>query len=159
MENPEAYPESGMGGANVGPEFTEAEYNSLKKYCAEEEKLVARGRLKEKSSLMQSLEDAVVASRRWEKWRLADEKDKPFSRLGRERREWLVRTGCRYIWTDPNVLEARSRLYANLSGQGIDAESGVIEDIIRVMDKYFDKFNLKGTLSRIERELEAGILK
>ena len=157
VENPEAYPASGMGGANVGPEFTEAEYNSLKKYCAEEEKLLAAGRLKEKSGLLQSLEDAVVASRRWEKWRLADERDKPFSQLSRERREWLVRTGCRYIWTDPNVLKARKKLYAGLSGLGIDAESGVIGDIVRVMDKYFDKFNLKGTLGRIEKELEAGL--
>ncbi len=29
VTNPEAYPESGMGAANVGPEFTEREYDGL----------------------------------------------------------------------------------------------------------------------------------
>jgi len=157
VDNPEDYPRSGMGGANVGPEFTEAEYNSLKNFCAREQELVAQGRLEAVSGLMQALEDAVVRSGRWEKWRLEDETGKPFSELKNERKEWLVRTGCRYIWTEPEVLAARSRLYANLSSQGIDAENGVIEDIIRVMDKYFENFNLTGTLSRIERELEAGL--
>ncbi len=157
VENPEDYPKSGMGGANVGPEFTEAEYNSLKKFCQQEEELIAQGRLKAASGLMQALEDAVVRSGRWKKWRLEDELSKPFSELKDKRKEWLVRTGCRYIWTEPEVLDARGRLYANLFSHEIDAENGVIEDIIQVMDKYFDKFNLKGTLSRIERELEAGL--
>lgn len=157
VENPEDYPKSGMGGANVGPEFTEAEYNSLKKFCRQEQELVAQGRLKAVSGLMQALEDTVVRSGRWKKWRLEDELSKPFSELKHDRKEWLVRTGCRYIWTEPEVLSARGRLYANLSSQNIDAENGVIEDIIQVMDKYFEKFNLKGTLNRIERELEAGL--
>jgi hypothetical protein len=30
VENPEAYPASGMGGANVGPEFTLEEYLALR---------------------------------------------------------------------------------------------------------------------------------
>ena len=154
VENPEDYPRSGMGGANVGPEFTEAEYNSLKNFCSQEQELASQGRVKTPSGLMQALEDAVVRSRRWEKWRLADELEKPFSELKSERKEWLVRTGCRYIWTEPEVLAARTRLYANLSSQGIDAENGVIEDIIQAMGKYFEKFNLTGTLGRIERELE-----
>ena len=157
VKNPEDYPKSGMGGANVGPEFTETEYNSLKKFCRQEQELLTQGRLKEVSGLMQALEDAVVRSGRWEKWRLEDELGKPFSELNHDRKEWLVRTGCRYIWTEPEVLAARGRLYANLSSQGVDAENGVIEDIIQVMDKYFEKFNLKGTISRIEQELEAGL--
>ena len=36
VSNPEAYPAAGMGGANVGPEFTEAEYEGLEELVARE---------------------------------------------------------------------------------------------------------------------------
>ncbi len=157
VENPEDYPQSGMGGANVGPEFTEAEYFSLKKLTMSEGEFVRQGKLESESGLMQALEDAVVASGRWEKWRQAGEQGKKFSELAEERREWLVRTGCRYIWTAGGVLEARGQLYANMSAMGIDAEAEVIGDIARSMDKYFEKFNLTGTIPMIEKELEAGL--
>ena len=156
VENPEAYPASGMGGANVGPEFTEAEYQALKELCRAEEKPLAGGGQKG-SGLMEALKAAVVSSGRWEKWRLADEQGMPFDKLSPERQEWLVRTGCRYIWTDPGVLEARSLLYRNLRERGIDAEKEVIEAIILSMNKYFKAFNLEGSLERIERELEKGL--
>ena len=154
VENPEGYPASGMGGANVGPEFTEAEYFSLKKLVMSENGFVGQGKLDEASGLMEALENAVVASGRWEKWRQTDEKGKPFSELSAERREWLVRTGCRYIWTDPGVLEARKKLYDNLSGLGIDADTEVIGGIVCSMDKYFEKFNLRFTLERIEKDMQ-----
>ncbi|MFC1544757.1 class II D-tagatose-bisphosphate aldolase non-catalytic subunit, partial [Gemmatimonadota bacterium] len=118
VENPEAYPASGMGGANVGPEFTEAEYFSLKKLAMSECEFARQGKLESESGLMDALEAAVVASGRWEKWCQTDERGKPFSELTPERREWLVRTGCRYIWTDNGVLEARKKLSANLSAMG-----------------------------------------
>ncbi|MBN2290134.1 MAG: class II D-tagatose-bisphosphate aldolase, non-catalytic subunit [Candidatus Glassbacteria bacterium] len=156
VENPEDYPASGMGGANVGPEFTEAEYQALKRLCRTEEQSFPGGE-RETSGLMEALKDAVVRSGRWEKWRLPDEQGLPFDRISRERQEWLVRTGCRYIWTDPAVLESRARLYSNLAGRKIDADREVIEEIIRSMEKYFKAFNLEGTLERIENELERGL--
>ena len=156
VENPEAYPASGMGGANVGPEFTEAEYQALKKLCFTEEELFSGGEQKS-SGLMESLKAAVVRSGRWEKWRLTHEQGLPFNKLSPERQEWLVRTGCRYIWTEPDVLEARGRLYRNLGDRDIDAEKEVIEAIIRSMNKYFKAFNLENTLERIEHELEKGL--
>jgi tagatose-1,6-bisphosphate aldolase non-catalytic subunit AgaZ/GatZ len=146
-----------MGGANVGPEFTEAEYFSLKKLCLTENEFLRQSMIDNGSELMQALEKAVVRSGRWEKWRLEDEKGKSFGELAPLRREWLVRTGCRYIWTDPQVLNARNKLYQNLSVTGIDADSQVIDEIVYSMQKYFEKFNLQGTLKRIEKELEAGL--
>ncbi|MCE5272976.1 class II D-tagatose-bisphosphate aldolase, non-catalytic subunit, partial [bacterium] len=107
VDNPQDYPTSGMGGANIGPEFTEAEYCALKDMSDKEALLVASGKLASASGVPQALENAVVASGRWEKWRQPDEMDKPFAQLTAARREWLVRTGCRYIWTDPGVLAAR----------------------------------------------------
>ncbi|MCE5273272.1 class II D-tagatose-bisphosphate aldolase, non-catalytic subunit, partial [bacterium] len=157
VDNPQDYPTSGMGGANIGPEFTESEYCALKDVSDKEAALEAAGKLPSASGVPQALENAVVASGRWEKWRLPDEMGKPFAQLTEARREWLVRTGCRYIWTDPGVLAARKALYANLAKAGIDADSYVLDKIVAVMDKYFDKFNLRGTISRIEKELEAGL--
>jgi tagatose-1,6-bisphosphate aldolase non-catalytic subunit AgaZ/GatZ len=43
VANPEAYPEAGMGGANVGPEFTEAEYDALEGLARREGELAAEG--------------------------------------------------------------------------------------------------------------------
>mgnify|MGYP005858561581 CR=1 FL=1 len=40
VENPAAYPETGMGGANVGPEFTAEEVLALADLCAREETLL-----------------------------------------------------------------------------------------------------------------------
>ncbi len=45
MENPEEYPLSGMGAANVGPEFTEEEYNALTQLAQLEDKLKKRSSL------------------------------------------------------------------------------------------------------------------
>jgi len=40
VDNPEAYPLSGMGGANVGPEFTEREYDALMELASIEKRLL-----------------------------------------------------------------------------------------------------------------------
>jgi D-tagatose-1,6-bisphosphate aldolase subunit GatZ/KbaZ len=157
VDNPQDYPKSGMGGANVGPEFTEAEYQALKDLSRKEEELVKNGRLPKASGMLQTLENAVVRSGRWEKWRQPAEAGKPFAELTPQRREWLVRTGCRYIWTEPDVAAARAGLYRGLAGQGIAAEDLVIDEIVQVMSKYFRTFNLEGSTARIERELEAGL--
>jgi tagatose-1,6-bisphosphate aldolase non-catalytic subunit AgaZ/GatZ len=142
VSNPEAYPRAGMGGANVGPEFTEAEYQALEELVQMEETLALRSR----SGMMAALREAVIASGRWEKWRLPDEQGKSFDELSQERQGWLVRTGCRYIWSAPEVVAARQRLYANVEG----GEARVLRKIAEVMMKYYRAFRLEGTLKRME---------
>ena len=99
------------------------------------------------------LKDAVVASRRWEKWRQSDELGRSFDELSSERQSWLIRTGCRYIWTEDRVVEARRKLYQNLLRNGVQADKLVIERIVEVMMKYFRAFNLVDSLPKIESEL------
>lgn len=135
VENPEDYPLSGMGGANVGPEYTEEEYKALMDLVALER------RIGKDSGLKQALKDAVVESGRWEKWRRPEEKGKTFDELDEKRQQWLVRTGSRYIWTRPAVEEARRRLYDNLEGYR-DADSFVLWRIKTSIMKYFHAFNL-----------------
>lgn len=146
VSNPDAYAEAGMGGANVGPEFTEAEYAALEELAADEERLAGEGRLSKKSGLMDALRRAVVASGRWEKWRLAEEESKAFDELPPERQGWLVRTGCRYIWANPEVVAARRKIYANLAAAGEESEEVVLHAMGDVMHKYFRAFRLTGTL-------------
>jgi len=153
VSNPEQYPLAGMGGANVGPEFTAAEYLALAELCAREQDLRRSRPGMEPSRLMQALEDAVFESNRWQKWLLPDEQtgDKRsacqiWEALSPERRAWLTQTGARYIWTAPQVVAARRTLYHNLSAIMPDAHRFVVDRIACSMEKYVVAFHLFGSL-------------
>ncbi|MDG5767837.1 class II D-tagatose-bisphosphate aldolase, non-catalytic subunit [Balneolales bacterium ANBcel1] len=135
VDNPEDYPLSGMGGANVGPEFTEEEFLALMDLMKLEKKIGKQ------SGLYEALEHAVLTSNRWQKWLQKDETGADFQDLTQSRREWLMRTCSRYIWTHPDVLDTRKKLYNNLSGYR-DADSYVKWSIKKSMHKYFHCFNL-----------------
>jgi len=142
VDNPEDYPLSGMGGANVGPEFTEKEYEGLMELEILESNLFEKGLIVKKSMIKEALWSKVIASNRWQKWLNSDENTTDFYANKKDRQEWLVQTGCRYIWEDAEVLVARQRLYDNINANGIDAEHVVLSKIEQAMDKYFYSFNL-----------------
>ena len=133
-----------MGAANVGPEFTISEYEALKELDALECRLAEEGKVALLSGMTATLERLVYESGRWIKWLHEDEAGKDFPELTAERREWLVGTGCRYIWQHPEAVAARTQLYANLQRVGVSAEEVVLGRIERDMDKYFVAFNLVG---------------
>ena len=151
VENPQAYPTSGMGGANVGPEFTAEEVRALQRLCETESELRRNTPRFTLSHFMQALEQAVVASGRWKKWLEPTEKGKEFHRLAPARRTWLVETGARYVWTDPAVEAARQKLYSNLHPVMLDPHEFVVDRIVAVMDKYIEAFNLMDLLGHLER--------
>jgi len=153
VANLEAYPAFGVGGANVGPEFSDAEYSGLMNLVEMEDKLASEGKVASLSNLNEILKRAVVTSRRWEKWRRGNELGRPFDELSLERQSWLIRTGCRYIWTEDKVVDARRKLCWNLLGNGVQAEKLVLEKIVELMMKYFRAFNLVESLPKIENEL------
>lgn len=135
VDNPEDYPLSGMGGANVGPEFTEEEFIALM------ELIVLEKKIGKDSGLYEALENAVINSNRWQKWLQKDESDMDFKELKPKRREWLMRTCSRYIWTHPDVVSSRKRLYGNLESYR-DADAFVVWTIKESIMKYYHKFNL-----------------
>lgn len=143
VTNPEAYPLSGMGAANVGPEFTTSEYNGLMELEKLENKFFTDNKIARCSDIRLVLHDSVVRSGRWKKWILAGEDSSKFENLLPERQEWLISTGCRYIWQNAEVLAARAQLYENIESQGIWAEEIVLSNIECAMDKYFAAYNLK----------------
>ncbi len=150
VSNPEDYPSSGMGGANVGPEFTEAEYGALEQLAQRETELAAQEKVAQPSRIMEALREAVVASGRWEKWLQPEEAGRGFEELSAERQGWLVRTGCRYIWAEPEVREARQRLYHNLGAAGEENEGVVLRAIGAALAHYYRAFGLAGTVGKIE---------
>jgi len=139
VDNPQDYPLAGMGGANVGPEFTEEEVLAL----AELEREIGRD-----SGFMGALEAAVDRSGRWPKWLQPDEEGQGLADLAPERRGWIVRTCARYVWTDPEVEAARARLYANLEGTR-DADAFVLWRIETAILKYVHAFHLVGLNARL----------
>ncbi len=136
VDNPEDYPTSGMGGANVGPEYTEEEYGALMDLVALERKLGFN------SGLTEALHEAVVRTGRWKKW-LQDDEPGAFEALEPSRQSWLIRTGSRYIWTDAGVVEARGHLYHNLRNHR-DADAYVLWRVKISIMKYYHAFNLVG---------------
>ena len=144
VANPEEYPLSGMGAANVGPEFTISEYRALYELEEMEKAYEKEGRVAVLSHMKEVLLEAVHASHRWEKWLHEDEQGKDLNELTPERQDWIVATCCRYIWQQPAPLAARGFLYANLTRLGVDPEQIVLGRIERDMDKYFRAFNLIG---------------
>ena len=143
VTNPADYPLSGMGAANVGPEFTEMEFEGLAELERIEEVLALKGRIGQKSRMGDILRKAVIDSGRWKKWILPGENLVNFGSLSIKRQEWLTKTGCRYIWEDSDVQAARNILYENLESEGIHAEEIVLLRIESAMDKYFEAFNLR----------------
>jgi hypothetical protein len=73
-------------------------------------------------------------------WRRSDN----FYSVAPDRQKWLIKTGCRYIWEDPEVISVRNLLYMNITLQGIDAQGVVESSIENAMDRYFYRFNLTG---------------
>ena len=135
VDNPEDYPLSGMGGANVGPEFTEEEFIALMELVELENKIG------KDSGLKNALKNAVINSNRWQKWLTKDEKGKNFDDIADNRQLWIMRTCSRYVWTNPYVVEARNKLYRNLDGVR-DADTFVIWHLKKSIMQYFHSFNL-----------------
>ncbi len=141
VDNPADYPASGMGGANVGPEFTAEEFLALRD-LDERDAALCRNRHLKPARFVDALERAVVASGRWRKWLQPDERGRDFAGLSPQRRLWLAQTGSRYVWTEPPVLAARRELYAHLSLVMPDPHAYVVDRIARAIDKYVTAFGL-----------------
>jgi len=151
VANPTAYPASGMGGANVGPEFTEVEYRALAALSHKESDLCRVRAEIRASGFLATLERAVVESGRWRKWLQPDERGRPFDQLASLRREWLLQTGSRYVWATPAVTASRQTLYANLAALVPNPHGIVVDEIAQAIDQYAEAFHLFDALTLFER--------
>jgi len=78
----------------------------------------------------------------------ADEPEE-FDKLSAERQRWLVTSGARYVWTQPQVVESRSRFYENLTPVMGDPHGWVIDRIAASIEKYARAFNLFGSAEQL----------
>jgi D-tagatose-1,6-bisphosphate aldolase subunit GatZ/KbaZ len=145
VENPEEYPTTGMGGANVGPEFTAEEYMALKELANMEEEITSQQNIVP-SNFLKTLQEVIIESGRWKKWLHTDELRMNFMDLPFQRKEWLFQTGSRYIWTDYRVKTARNKMYENLSNKISDPHEYVVDKIMQAIEKYINAFNLQDTI-------------
>jgi tagatose-1,6-bisphosphate aldolase non-catalytic subunit AgaZ/GatZ len=142
VENPGEYPESGMGAANIGPEFTEMEYDGLLELAEIEQSLFNDQLVPKTSDIKNVIWRMVIESQRWKKWLTENENDEDFYANSLPRQEWIIKTCARYIWENPEVLAARDKMFKNIENHGIDAEEVLISHIEKAMERYFHKFNL-----------------
>ena len=147
VENPRSYPISGIGGANVGPEFTKEEYDALYDLQEKENDLCEYRLNLKPSNFINTLEKAVVKSGRWKKWLQHEECAKDFYQLENRRRSWLVQTGSRYVWKEDTVVSAREKMYNNLKYVMFDPHEYVVERISISIDRYINAFNLFDSLT------------
>ncbi len=137
VANPADYPRTGMGAANVGPEFTADEYDALVNLTRHEQSL--------SSHFLEQLTEAVNQSNRWQKWLQTDEKGMALNELSPERRTWIVKTCARYVWTAPQVVKARHALYQNCGMP--DPHQYVVDWITTSIERYLFAFNLPNALA------------
>jgi len=149
VKNPEEYPRSGIGAANVGPEFTAEEYIALVALEKRERDWINNTHIKP-SNMIENLQKVVVDSGRWKKWLLADEVTKEFNELPEDRRDWLLKTGSRYIWMDKTVVAARERLYKNLAKVLPNPHGYVVDQISKSIEKYIKSFNLRNSIDVLD---------
>lgn len=154
VDNPEDYPLAGMGGANVGPEFTAAEYDALVALERREQDLARHQPGVKLSRFNAALAAAVDASNRWQKWLQPGEEGLPLDALSPARREWLLKTGARYIWTNPEVVAARQQLYDNLRPILGDPHRYVVDWITHSIERYIVAFHLFDARTVLEVETE-----
>lgn len=137
VENSADYPRTGMGAANVGPEFTADEYDALVSLTQREKS--------PHSHFLEKLTEAVHESNRWQKWLQPDERGMALNDLSPERRTWIVKTCARYIWTAPQVVTARQQLYQ--SSTMPDPHQFVVNWITASIERYIHAFNLFNALT------------
>ena len=152
VNDPQLYPQAGVGCANLGPELTAEEVHALQALCDHETEQLAGNSQLAPSNFLETLEQAVIASQCWKKWLLIEEKNKAFTDLELVRQVRLIETGARYVWTEPGVKAARKKLYENLGTLMTDPQSFVVERIVTVIEKYIYAFNLHDLLAKLEEE-------
>ena len=152
-----AHPDLGVTAANVAPEFGAAETRALFA-LADSEDAGIRGKPDagmESSHFRRTVEEKVLASRRWLKWLRPAERGTTEADLRADHarlRQVAVVSG-HYVFTDPEVGAARRRLYANASALGVaaDAERAVLEAVKASIAHYVEPFRLAGLTTWLRR--------
>ncbi len=157
VDRPSEYPRVGMGGANVGPEFSAIEFDAVMRLATGDWKSGVVGSSESVRGagveMEKALRQAVVETDRWRKWLREGEEGTDFEALSSERQKWLLSTGSRYIWAEDKVVAARGELYESLAGE-VDGPTYVQQRLEESIGRYADAFGLIGVSARISEYLQ-----
>ena len=136
------HPGLGITAANVAPDFGRAHTASLMELAADAGD----------AGFITLVERKALESRRWQKWLLPEQAGMTAAQIAADaavlRQVGLV---CgHYVYDDPEVAEARQRLFAAARQKGIaDPERRVLDGIKSAIRRYADPFSLAGVTSSL----------
>ena len=137
------FPELGIGGANVGPEFAAAIVDALADLTDREQEIAATADDVTPSGFMETFERAAVEDGTWKKFAPDDLDSDDRAAFVEENRRNIATCVGRYVFTDPDVVEAREQLYDTIETHTeIDPDEYVVETVQDTIDRYVEAFNL-----------------
>lgn len=140
------FPELGIGGANVGPEFAAAIVEALADLTKSEREVAATQDDVTPSGFMEAFEQAAVEDGTWKKFAPDDLDSDDRAAFVEENRRNIATCVGRYVFTDPNVVDAREQLYDTIETHTeIDPEEYVVDSVQRAIGRYVEAFNLQGS--------------
>ncbi|MFP4005200.1 MAG: class II D-tagatose-bisphosphate aldolase non-catalytic subunit [Candidatus Hadarchaeia archaeon] len=144
------FPEIGVGGANVGPEFAAALIEGLEEMESKERKAVdtsqPSGGL---SNFMEILGEESLKNAPWGKFVPPEIDEGNLESYSRKNKRDVAVCVGRYAMNESEVIQARERLYKNIEEYlALDEPDRVLIDSIKgSIARYVKSFNLKGSLS------------
>jgi tagatose-1,6-bisphosphate aldolase non-catalytic subunit AgaZ/GatZ len=145
------FPELGIGGANVGPEFAAAIVDALADLTEREREIVASTDDVSASGFMETFEDATIEDETWKKFAPDNLDDDERASFIEENRRNIATCVGRYVFTDPAVVDAREQLYETIETHTeIDPDEYVVDSVQSAIDRYVDAFNLSGSAAVLE---------
>lgn len=141
----EQFPELGIGGANVGPEFAAAIVEALAELERKETEVLDTP-VENGSQFMDTLKEHAVQDAPWEKFAPSSISNEEISEFAENNRENIAKCVGRYVLTNQDVVDARMDLYNTIEDRtSIDPDQFLIERVQSSIDRYVQAFNLSGT--------------
>lgn len=136
------FPEIGIGAANVGPEFAAAIVEGLEEL--EEKERDAVDDEASLSNFMEVFSDAAVRDSPWEKFAPKNFSESELKRFAEENRRNIAYCVGRYVFNNPDVVQARKTLYGNVKKHvsGTDPNDHVVETVRETIHRYVESFNV-----------------
>jgi D-tagatose-1,6-bisphosphate aldolase subunit GatZ/KbaZ len=145
------HPVLGISMANVAPEFGKAETEALLEIAICETEVLPGKRYLAHSRFREKLENAVFQSDKWKKWLINKNHNLEDILSDEALKKEIVLVNGHYFYRDPEIQDARKKLFYNLDHSGIlkDPERIVIEEVKKTIQKYVAAFNLKNLTTKL----------
>lgn len=147
LETPmlEQFPRLGIGAANVGPEFAAAIVEALGELEKKEVQILQEvDKGISTSKMMETIEEAAVKGAPWRRFAPRGLENQELEGFAQGHRREIALCVGRYVMKNPEVIEARQKLYENLKKySSADDYQLVIDQVRKAIRRYIRAFNLK----------------